>query len=962
MGLRRTCSDIIEAARASLLLAHGLAGGCMTFEAKAQVPLPCDPDAANGAFEDAASGSMTLLEASDGYVLTEGLALALAHLDRHPLWLRLGPEDRDPATFLFSLITAARSFQRDVGQVTLSLMREQPGPVFGWPPLFTQLACDLRSCMIPHGALVLEDIHQVSGSCPTLSMVSRHLLPGLAGTAPCVMVTHGDPDAAVPDKCERKSASELRLSEPTVRRLLEKWAPELTARARKRAIVLVDGRAAILAGLRELAATARHCLEPLLERAAGGEELVARTAEILLADVGRDSRSALGLAARIEYAHPAMTSSVTGESELPPGPWLQRLAGGWVRVRPFWRQQLRAVLGKRAMPGRDTLHQSADWLLQAGAYEQAVCLYLDIGDHDCAARAIASRASSLMDLGQWATIDHWLAQLPEELLAAYPELSCDRADIAAVRHDTKLARRWFDIAASQYAKRNDVEGQCRSMLAESAVAAEAGDLAQALSRAYAASSLASAAELTAVQMWATWQIGRVALVVGDSDGALASFCRAASSVAASGDVAAARPVRVAGDLAMQVGELRRRQESHREVQAVLNRAEHTAFNQLVEAVRNPAVRNDEVFGTDGWSRAPAPLKLPGLMQPSAPMPDTPARPLLRLGRALLPHREASSSRQAESNGEDDRVPDAPSWKHGYVPAAEGPASGVAPTAGHGRPDPQGAAAAIPTRLPVPPSPGAAQPPRELAVHLLGPLYVAIDDVAVEDWPSARCRSLFGYLLTHRESWPPREVLMEVFWPGSSPEASRNSLNVAIHALRRTLRTITDVPIVIHGGGSYRISGDLRLWLDVDEFDRRVESGRRFEHAGEIDQATRDYEFAGGLYRGDFLADDPYEDWAALTRERLRLAHLDALGRLSSLYFDVGHYTACASLCQSIIERDPCREDAHRRLMRCYSRQGQPHLALMQYRMCARALADELGVETEPSTTELYQSIRRHEWV
>src|SRR5205823_6439524 len=138
---------------------------------------------------------------------------------------------------------------------------------------------------------------------------------------------------------------------------------------------------------------------------------------------------------------------------------------------------------------------------------------------------------------------------------------------------------------------------------------------------------------------------------------------------------------------------------------------------------------------------------------------------------------------------------------------------------------------------------------------------AVDDVAVEDWSSARCRSLFGYLLTHREPWPPREVLMEVFWPGSSLEASRNSLNVAIHALRRTLRSVTDMPVIIHAGGSYRINGELRLWLDVDEFDRLVQAGRRFEDAGEIDKAARDYEFAGGLYRGDFLADDPYEDWA-----------------------------------------------------------------------------------------------------
>jgi DNA-binding SARP family transcriptional activator len=81
-----------------------------------------------------------------------------------------------------------------------------------------------------------------------------------------------------------------------------------------------------------------------------------------------------------------------------------------------------------------------------------------------------------------------------------------------------------------------------------------------------------------------------------------------------------------------------------------------------------------------------------------------------------------------------------------------------------------------------------------------------------------------------------------------------------------------------------------------------------------------------------------------------------------LHFNAGHYTACASLCQRIVEKDPCREDAHRRLMRCYSRQGQPHLALMQYRMCVQALTGELGVEADPVTVELHQHIRRHQRV
>ena len=67
-----------------------------------------------------------------------------------------------------------------------------------------------------------------------------------------------------------------------------------------------------------------------------------------------------------------------------------------------------------------------------------------------------------------------------------------------------------------------------------------------------------------------------------------------------------------------------------------------------------------------------------------------------------------------------------------------------------------------------------------------------------------------------------------------------------------------------------------------------------------------------------------------------------------------------ALCRQLVARDPCREDAHRRLMRCYGRQGQPHLALRQYQACADALHQELGVDPEPATAGLARQLRGHQ--
>jgi ATP/maltotriose-dependent transcriptional regulator MalT len=134
----------------------------------------------------------------------------------------------------------------------------------------------------------------------------------------------------------------------------------------------------------------------------------------------------------------------------------------------------------------------------------------------------------------------WLDRLPPSVSAVYPNFYYVRAEITAARGDAVTAGRLYDTAAARYADRDDTDGASRSMLAASAAAANAGDLVTARARARAACSLvetageANDANAAIVRMWATWQEGRVALVAGDTDHALASFGRAAAA-ASGGD-------------------------------------------------------------------------------------------------------------------------------------------------------------------------------------------------------------------------------------------------------------------------------------------------------------------------------------------------------------------------------------------------------------------------------------------
>ena len=252
-------------------------------------------------------------------------------------------------------------------------------------------------------------------------------------------------------------------------------------------------------------------------------------------------------------------------------------------------------------------------------------------------------------------------------------------------------------------------------------------------------------------------------------------------------------------------------------------------------------------------------------------------------------------------------------------------------------------------------------PPSLVVYCLGPFRVYQDDQPVYDWPSSRGKAIFKYLVTHRERPVVKEVLMELFWPGAHPDAARNNLNVAIYGLRQALRrTRPSYSHVLFQDDCYLLNPDLRIWVDTEEFTAHCRDAEEMNQRGDQVAATREYHAAETLYEGEFLEEDRYEDWPIPPRQRLRDSFRGALNHLSRFYLDQGDFIACVSVCRKMLAVDPCCEEAHRRLMRCYSRLGQHFLAMRQYHLCVETLAEELDLAPAPSTAQLYDRIRSHD--
>ena len=203
----------------------------------------------------------------------------------------------------------------------------------------------------------------------------------------------------------------------------------------------------------------------------------------------------------------------------------------------------------------------------------------------------------------------------------------------------------------------------------------------------------------------------------------------------------------------------------------------------------------------------------------------------------------------------------------------------------------------------------------------------------------------------------RDELLEEFWPDVPVAAARNRLQVAISGVRRTFLDVTSVNIVEYAEGGYRINPALVVEVDTERFDRAVHAAAAAERVHDRDAARTAYREATALYRGDFAADAPFEPWTLLPRESLRLELVDALDRLSRIELADRRVDDCIATAHRMLDVDPCREDAHRLLMRCYAAQGRPYQALRQYEFCQRILRTVIDASPARDTTALYHAIR-----
>jgi predicted ATPase/DNA-binding SARP family transcriptional activator len=256
--------------------------------------------------------------------------------------------------------------------------------------------------------------------------------------------------------------------------------------------------------------------------------------------------------------------------------------------------------------------------------------------------------------------------------------------------------------------------------------------------------------------------------------------------------------------------------------------------------------------------------------------------------------------------------------------------------------------------------------RQIAIALLGPFAVKIEGKVVTEFKYAKVRALLAYLVMESHRPWTRTALATLLWPNQSDRVARGNLSQALTTLRKALDDKTsDQSLLLADAETVQLDLDSSFEVDVKQFLALLQSSEAHPHPSwrTCTPCAERLRQAMDLYQDNFLTDffipdsSVFEEWASLQREYLRQRALSALDRLVAWAQWRGAYVEAIEYARRQVTLEPLLEVNHRVLIRLLALNGEVSAALAHHQYLQQLLAEELGIEPEAATTELFDQIR-----
>jgi DNA-binding SARP family transcriptional activator len=226
------------------------------------------------------------------------------------------------------------------------------------------------------------------------------------------------------------------------------------------------------------------------------------------------------------------------------------------------------------------------------------------------------------------------------------------------------------------------------------------------------------------------------------------------------------------------------------------------------------------------------------------------------------------------------------------------------------------------------------------------------------WLDQRAGQLLKYLVAERRRAAAVDEIGESIWPGAD-YAVGTSVRYYVHTLRRKLepqRGSREPSSFIDGySGTYRLRLD-HVEVDADEFEACMSAGLALAER-DAQAAAAEIERGLAIYRGEFLADLPYAEWAMPERDRLHDLACVALRRLTDIRLQLCLLDGAAASLERLAALQPFDEDVHRRLMELDILSGRRSDAVRRYAALRSRIRQTFGQEPNFTPADVARQAR-----
>jgi DNA-binding SARP family transcriptional activator/DNA-binding NarL/FixJ family response regulator len=227
------------------------------------------------------------------------------------------------------------------------------------------------------------------------------------------------------------------------------------------------------------------------------------------------------------------------------------------------------------------------------------------------------------------------------------------------------------------------------------------------------------------------------------------------------------------------------------------------------------------------------------------------------------------------------------------------------------------------------------------------------------WHRRRVRALLGCLLSSPGRRLGREQVMDSLWPDLEVEIASNRLNGAVHELRQILE-----PNIARPAASQllRLERDVlqladqhSLWVDADAFEALLKEAYATDDMVEAEHLM---EQAEALYKGSYLLEELYSEWATRRRDVLQRRWIGLLLNMARLRAQRGALSSAVELLDRLRTAEPTNETALQHLMIVLTHMDRRGEAIQTYRQYAEMLKREYESEPLLETRSLYEMLRQ----